>query len=191
VLGLLGVVVISTVLGFIALSRIKRSGRRGRGLAIAGILLSLFWLVAVIVAAAALTISSATRSPSSGRITHRGSLDVFSLRAGDCFDNPANPGHITSVTAIPCTQPHDSQVYASFTLPGSAYPGESKLTALSSAGCRAREGSIDPAKASSDLSLRFIQPTQNSWGHGDRTVSCIIVDTKGTLTSSVLKRGHG
>ena len=101
VLGLLSMVVLSAIFALIALKKIKRLGLRGRGLAIAGLALSGFWVLVLVVAIVAANLGKATRSATTGVITHRGHMNAFSLRVGDCFDNPAGAHTVDMVTAIP------------------------------------------------------------------------------------------
>jgi hypothetical protein len=187
ILGIFAVVPLSVIFGFVGLQRIRRLGQRGRGLAIAGLILSVVW-VGVFVAATLASNNSATRQASSGKITHRGDLGVFALATGDCFDNPANTQDIETVTAIPCTQPHDSQVFAKFDLSGgnSAYPSAAALNKLADTGCNSRTGSIDKPKTTPGMTIRVLFPEQDAWADGQRTVSCLIVNPKPTLTTSLL-----
>jgi Domain of unknown function (DUF4190)/Septum formation len=187
VLGILAVVPLSVIFGFVGLQKIRRLGQGGKGLAIAGLILSLIWVV-VFVAAGVLSNGTATRQSSTGKITHRGDVGVFALATGDCFDNPTNTQDIESVTALPCTQPHDSQVFAKFNLTGAdnAYPAADALDKMADTGCNSRTGSIDKAKATSDMTIRVLFPEQDAWADGQRTVSCLIVNPKPTLTTSLL-----
>jgi len=184
IFGLLGGVLLGVIFGIVALSQIRRTGKKGRGLAIAGLILSGMWVVVVGIA---ISLSSATRSPN-GAITHRGNLDVFSLKVGDCFDNPTGATSLSSVTAIPCTHPHNAQVYAAFDLSGSdsSYPGTAAIGPQARAGCRSRTGDINQSKASSADMLRYLFPEANAWADGHRTVSCVIVAPSANLTSSLL-----
>jgi Domain of unknown function (DUF4190) len=118
VFGLLGGVLFSAIFGVVALRRIKRFGQRGEGLAVAGLALSGAWIVLVVVALMTGYLGSATRSPTTGQITHSESLSVFSLAVGDCFNNPVGATSVVSVTAIPCNQAHNAQIYAKFKLAG-------------------------------------------------------------------------
>ena len=188
VLGLVGAVVISTIFGILALRRIKRTGQRGRGLAIAGIVLSVVWIVIFVVIAVVGNLSNATRSSSTGRITHSGNLSVFSLAVGDCFNNPPGATSLTTVTAIPCTQAHNAQIYAKFDVSGSfvSYPGTSALTRLATSGCNARIGSLDKSKITNSMMVRFLYPLSNSWLSGNRTVACMIYDPTSNISSSLL-----
>jgi hypothetical protein len=69
--------------------------------------------------------------------TDAGSVGVLALATGDCFDNPADTQDIESVTAIPCSQAHDSQVFAKFDLSGNddSYPGQAAVTQQADTGC--------------------------------------------------------
>jgi Septum formation/Domain of unknown function (DUF4190) len=187
ILGIFAVVPLSVIFGFVGLQKIRRLGQRGKGLAIAGLILSLIW-VGVFVAATALSNGTATRQSATGKITHRGDLGVFALATGDCFDNPANTQDIESVTAIPCTQAHDSQVFAKFDLSGddSAYPAAGALNKMADTGCNSRTGSIDKPKTNAAMTIRVLFPEQDAWADGQRTVSCLIVNPKPTLTTSLL-----
>jgi hypothetical protein len=187
VLGLLGSgLLLSYACGAIALRRIGRLGQKGRGLAIAGMVLSTGW-VGLLIAGAVISVGAASRSPSTGKITQQGSLSVFSLRPGDCFANPANASQFASVTAIPCAQKHNAQVYATFGLPGIlSYPGQAKADSLAQAGCKSRVGSIDRTKTTGSLSVRFIVPDQTAWTDGQRIISCLVLSPT-PLTSSVVK----
>ena len=193
VLGLLSVVVLSVIFAFVALSRIKRLGQRGRGLAIAGLALSGFWIVVVVVAVVAANAGKATRSATTGVITNRGRINAFSLRVGDCFDNPAGAQTVNTVTAIPCDQPHNAQIYAKFKLTGSdfSYPGAAVVAERARNGCNARVGSVDKSMTTSAMTVRILLPDETSWVAGQRTVSCMVVNPTATLTTSLLNSAPG
>lgn len=188
VLGLLSVVFLSVIFAFIALRKVKRHGQRGRGLAIAGLSMSGFWVVVLVVAIVAANAGKATRSATTGVITHRGHMNAFSLRVGDCFDNPAGAHTVNSVTAIPCDQPHNAQIYAKFRLTGSdlSYPGPAVVSQRALSGCNARIGSVDKAMTTSAMTVRILLPEKTSWTAGQRTVNCMIVNPTATLTTSLL-----
>ena len=188
VFGLLGGVLLSAIFGVVALRRIKRFGQRGQGLAIAGLALSGAWIVLIVPILVIGYLSSATRSPATGQITHSGSLSVFSLAVGDCFNNPVGATSVASVTAIPCNQAHSAQVYAEFNLAGSdqSYPGTAAVTRLASSACKARTGSLDKSKVTNSMTLRILYPEADSWLNGKRTVACVITNPTANLTSSLL-----
>ena len=188
VTGLLSVAVLSVIFAFIALSRIKRRGQRGRGLAIAGLALSCFWVVILVAAIVAVNTGKATRSAATGVITHRGHINAFSLRIGDCFDNPARAQSVNTVIAIPCDQPHNAQIYAKFKLTGSdfSYPGAAVVAGMARSGCNARMGSVDKSMTTSAMTVRILLPEKTSWVAGQRTVSCMVANPTATLTTSLL-----
>ena len=193
VLGLLSVVVLSAIFAFIALRKIKRLGQRGRGLAVAGLVLSGFWVVVLVAAIIAANVGKATRSSTTGVITHRGHMNAFSLRVGDCFDNPTGAHTVNTVTAIPCDQPHNAQIYAKFKLTGSdlSYPGAAVVALRARSGCNARIGSVDKAITTGAMTMRILLPEETSWIAGHRTVSCMVVNPTPTLTTSLLNSTPG
>jgi hypothetical protein len=198
VLGLLGAFLLtaalSVILGIAALAEIRRTGKRGKGLGIAGITLASVWVVAVI-GLFVVTATTGGGSPgagtgssgSPGQASHPASVSVFSLPVGTCFDNPAgNALGINSVTAIACTKAHNAQVFASFDTTGSGFPGTAALERRANSGCNARiTGNVDQSKITSTMSLHFIFPQQLAWDSGQRRISCLIVDSR-DMTSSVL-----
>jgi hypothetical protein len=198
VFGLLGAFLLTAALGVIlgiaALADIRRTGKRGKGLGIAGIALASVWVVAVI----AVFVVGATkggpspgaapgRSDAPGQASHPASVNVFSLPVGTCFDNPAgNTLGISSVTAIPCTKAHNAQVFAEFSTTGGSFPGTTALERSADRGCNARiSGNLDQSRITSTMSLHFIFPQQLAWDGGQRRISCLIVDSQ-DVTSSLL-----
>jgi hypothetical protein len=202
VLGIAGFTLLTAALsilfGILALGNIRRQNLRGRGLAICGIVLSGLWVV-LIVALVAVGIaagggSSAAKGPAPAAVAPGGrSVDVFSLVTGDCFDNPAASGSgtqsVINVEQTPCTVRHNAQIYATFKLAGGmlSYPGSARTQNLAANGCNARAtASLDKAKITSSMTIRFLFPVQSSWLAGRRSVSCIVVNSTTSLTTSVL-----
>jgi hypothetical protein len=188
VLGLLCIVLLSVIFGIVALRRIKRLGQRGWGLAVAGLALSAAWVVVIVIVIVLAHLGNATRSPATGQITHSGNLNAFSLAVGDCFDNPPGATSLTSVTAIPCSQAHNAQIYAKFSLPGSilSYPGNTALTRTATNGCNARASILDKSKITSSMTIRLLIPLAQSWLDGQRTATCMIANPTSNVTSSLL-----
>lgn len=191
VLGLLGGVLLSVIFGIVALIKLRNRPQRGKGLAIAGLCLSGFWLVGI---AAVLVVDSTTaaqRSANTGQITKHGHLGIFSLRAGDCFQNPSGSQPtlgLTQVTAVPCASSHNAQVITQLPVLGSAYPGRAAFRAQALPGCRASVAAlVDRSKLTATMKLLWIYPLPQAWADGHRTISCLIVDSSPDLTSSLLK----
>jgi hypothetical protein len=191
VLGLIGGVLLSVIFGFIALSKLRRRPQRGKGLAIAGLCLSGVWVVGTAAVFIINVHTAAQRSAATGQITRNGHLDVFSLRAGDCFQNPSGnqpTAGLTQVTAVPCSSAHNAQVIAQLPIPGSAYPGPTAIRAQAQPRCRASIAAlVNRSKLTATMSLLWIYPEEHSWTDGHRNITCVIVDSSQDLTSSVLK----
>jgi len=106
---------------------------------------------------------------------------VFKLRVGDCVST--RNGQL--VTVLPCTAPHEAEVFATFTLPASAWPGTAALRRDASSGCASRlTGYINPQLAIS-LAQSYVYPNKVAWTAGTRTVVCEVRAASGQLTGSV------
>lgn len=194
VCGIVGASVLGIIFGFVALSKIRKSGLRGKGLAIAGISLSGVWILLVAVAVAGAIIQPSTpKGLSPGGSPGAASVSVFSLTAGECFDNPAGASTVTDVSVMPCSRPHNAQIFATFNLHGSSnfdYPGQGTVRQLATNGCNARiNADLDKPKLTNLMSIRFIFPTVGSWLTGHRTVACMIVNPTPDLRSSLTRSG--
>jgi len=177
--GLLGL-----VFGIVALVQIKRTGQRGRGMAIAGVTISSLYLVAIVVAVAIVGITSASRN-ASGQIDDPGSVSVNGLKPGDCLERlPA--GVVATVDAVPCSSPHHAEVYATFKLTGSTYPGDQVVDTQSESGCQSYL-SVYSASASDDeaLTIYYFAPNSSSWRTGDRQVICVASDDTHLRSGSI------
>jgi Septum formation len=118
-----------------------------------------------------------------GDITGAGDVSAFDLREGDCIDVP-DPGEVADVRGMPCTEPHDGEVYALFDLEGSDYPGRKPADREALGGCADRfEDFIGMAYRKSELIIYYLQPTQTSWEQqDDREVVCAVTEPKGKKT---------
>lgn len=108
---------------------------------------------------------------------------VFNLRQGDCFNSDQNG---LSVTVRSCATPHDSEVYATFPLAASSWPGVDTVQAQAQDGCSARVASyMNPELVQNAFAEQAIYPDQLTWDAGVRTVICTVRSTDGTITGSV------
>lgn len=114
------------------------------------------------------------------KVTYKTSA-VFSLKAGDCFD----PQGAQSYSLVSCDAPHQAEVFATFGLTGTAWPGASAIQAEASGGCASRlTGYVNPQLAIS-LTSTYVYPDSVAWQAGTRTVICEVRATSGQLTGSV------
>jgi hypothetical protein len=114
------------------------------------------------------------------KVTYKTSA-VFSLKTGDCFD----PQGAQSYSLVSCDAPHQAEVFATFTLAGTTWPGATTIQAQASGGCASRlAGYVNPQLAIS-LTSTYVYPDSVAWQAGTRTVICEVRATSGQLTGSV------
>lgn len=112
--------------------------------------------------------------------------DAFALGVGDCLNGGEAQGEITTVPTVPCSEPHDSEVYAAFALNGTSYPGEETVTGEAEVLCLpAFEEFVGEPYLESRLDFAYYYPTEESWASGDREVLCVIYDPEGMATGSL------
>jgi hypothetical protein len=158
--------------------------RRGvSGLVVAGVILV---LVAVATAAAVLVVGTHGFRHKTV-VTYRPAPGVFSLRAGDCLNSSQNG---LSVTILSCATPHEAEVFATFSLTGSSWPGEAAVQQQASSGCANRiAGYLNPQLLNAGLTQQYVYPDQDAWQAGVRTVVCEVSSASGPLSGSVRNSG--
>ena len=179
---------ISTLVGIglgIAVLVRSRTGRdHGRVMAWFAVGIGAAWLVVGLVAAAfaiASEIADNADRDSTGRITQRGELSVLDVRVGDCIDYPAlaagnGESDDTTVTGVPCDEPHQFEAYSSFPLTTDDFPGEDQASRLAARGCFARfKDFVGTPYRRSELEPYILYPTAATWRLADdRTVVCLV-----------------
>jgi hypothetical protein len=102
--------------------------------------------------------------------------DVGELAVGDCIDEPAQTTSVTDVQHQPCNGPHDGEVFALLTDPGSGdYPGVDHFRTMAVAQCvpaAAAYLGITDFATRTDIDAGYFYPTSESWATGDRGVTC-------------------
>ena len=122
-----------------------------------------------------------TTRDDSGEITEAGGLGVFSMQDGDCFIVP-DEELVSSVEAVPCTDPHDGQKYADVTIVIEGEYTEDKVLEAAGEKCyEAFEGFVGVAYEQSELYFNAFTPTKEGWENFDREANCIIVPEEGTI----------
>ena len=159
--------------------------RKGRGvswLVTAGVV-----LVVIAVAAAAGALAVATHGFRPKVIVRYRPAAVFSLRAGECVNSSSNG---LSVTILSCATPHEAEVFATFSLAGSAWPGSAAVQQQASSGCTNRiAGYLNPQLLNAGLTQEYVYPDQQAWKAGVRTVVCEVSSSTGPLVGSVHNNG--
>lgn len=138
-------------------------------------------LAAAIVAGAIAIVGSLTHGfKKPVKVTYKTSA-VFSLKTGDCFD----PQGAQSYSLVSCDAPHQAEVFATFAVTGTKWPGATAIRAEASGGCASRlTGYVNPQLAIS-LTSTYVYPDANAWQAGTRTVICEVRAASGQLTGSV------
>ncbi|MEU6686840.1 DUF4190 domain-containing protein [Streptomyces sp. NPDC046832] len=164
------------VLGLIALRQIRRSGQSGRGMAIAGSVLS---AAGIALWAAVLSTGAASTAWEGLKDRARGN-ESLSLDKGDCFDAPGGlEGDTYDVDQVPCGGRHDGEVFAVVALPGGAFPGDARITDLADEKCYALQDqyAMDTWAMPADVDVYYLMPSRDSWRYGDRAITCLFGNT--------------
>jgi hypothetical protein len=158
-----------------------REGRDMSPWAVAAIIL----IVIVLVGVAAGVLAVATHGFHKKTLVTYRPAAVFKLRPGDCINSAPN-GLV--VTVLSCGTPHEAEVFATFSLPASPWPGNTTVEQDAGDGCASRLGAyLNPDLANAGLAQEFVYPNQTAWQAGERTVVCEVSSATGKLTGSVRK----
>ena len=112
----------------------------------------------------------------SGAIVDAGSVDVFQIKVGDCFDN-VTAEEISTLPGVPCSEPHDNEAYASFNVSLPSYPEGDGMYELAFDSCIDRfESFVGRDYPSSSLDIYALYPTAEGWAQDDREVVCAVFD---------------
>jgi hypothetical protein len=163
----------------------NEGARKGRGVSwpvTAGVVLV---VIAVAAAAGALAVATHGFRPKTV-VTYRPAA-VFRLRAGECINSSPNG---LSVTVLSCATPHQAEVFATFRLAGSSWPGTAAVQQQASSGCGNRlAGYLNPQLLNAGLIQQYVYPNQKAWQASERTVVCEVSSSTGPLTGSVRNGG--
>ncbi|GAB3605287.1 septum formation family protein [Conyzicola nivalis] len=131
--------------------------------------------------------AQAERDPETQEIAEAGQQDVYSVAVGDCFnDGSGSSEEVSDVPAVPCSEPHDNEIYYLFDLAGDEFPADAEQ--LADTGCYDQFATfVGLDYESSALDYFPILPTADTWSTGDREVICSVFDsvqTTGTLAGA-------
>jgi ABC-type cobalt transport system substrate-binding protein len=160
IFGLLGGILLGVICGVIGLNRAKQ-GQGGRGLAVAGLVLSGLWALGIAVAVILLLIFD------------DGSVRAADVKAGDCLKELPASGLVHSVNTTPCTEPHTGEIFSVMTMPDGDFPGQSAIEVYQNK-CGPELADYSPeAVEDPDVGLFVLYPSEDSWKQGDRAVTCV------------------
>jgi hypothetical protein len=123
---------------------------------------------------------------SAGQVTAPATTDSFSVRVGDCLDKLPTDS-TAKISLLPCAQPHYWEAFASPTLAGDDFPGNSAVRDQAKSACTdAFEGFVGVAVTSSKLDLTMLTPTKETWTQADdREVVCLVGKSSGGVTGTL------
>src|ERR1700758_689309 len=167
ILGILGGVLLSVIFGIIALTQIKGRGQAGRGMAIAGLVLSAAWIVVGVL----LVVLVAAFG--------QDSVEATEVQVGDCIETtPGDNANVKTLPKVSCDKPHEGEVYALLQVSGDTFPGQTALRDEYEKQCESALGTYSPkAAADSAYQIYVLYPTQQTWDKGDRHVACLTITT--------------
>ena len=134
---------------------------------------------------------TATRDDSGEVVEGNDDTDVFTLQVGDCLNDAPAAETVETIPTVPCTEPHDSEIYASIIMTGDTFPGTDAVIAEADTACLdAFEGFVGVSYADSLYYYSSYFPTEGSWEGGDREILCTIYDEAGQVTGSLQNIGR-
>ncbi|MEV7614506.1 DUF4190 domain-containing protein [Streptomyces sp. NPDC089799] len=196
------------VLGIVALSQIAKRGEKGRGFAIAAIVIHSLTLVFLALGLAfgfngLLNGGPPPERGTSGEVTGAGSGNWTELRPGDCFNtdedlSESREGTTQEVTSwtvdiVPCDRAHEGETYAVVDLEDGPYPGSDEIKSIAAQKCSdavltAYVG--DPAKLPETLVTYHQYPTSTGWDETHK-VLCYLADRDGAPTTGSVRATTG
>jgi hypothetical protein len=188
--------IIGLIFGIVSLAAVRRTGQKGKGLAVSGIVLSSAWIAvfAVLFTVAIIDTPDSARRDADGTVVSPGAVSVFDLHPKDCFTLPpgaagSNDKGARTLTVVPCATAHDSEAFGSFLAAESSFPGVDALSAESTSQCTQQLSSFvpDPVTLPAGTQLQFIYPNQLAWDSGERRVTCFVQFSAATMTHSVYR----
>ena len=104
---------------------------------------------------------------------------VLQLAVGTCVNDSDTPlsADLAEVPEVPCSEPHDSELYAIQTVDDGPYPGADVLIQQGQSYCQdSFSDFVGIDFRSSLLDFYVYYPTPSSWAAGDRLIYCMVFD---------------
>ena len=124
-----------------------------------------------------------TATSSGGRTVHSTELQV-----GDCYNKVTTGSQIGDVEVVDCDTPHQSEVYNNYEITLSTLPDEDTMSSEATTACSsAFQEYVGISYNQSQYKASYLYPTSGSWAQGDRTITCTITTSDGSLITGSLK----
>lgn len=160
IFGVLGGVLISVVCAIVGLNRANR-GQGGRGMAIAGLVLSGLWVL-VLLGGLLFYV-----------VTANDTVVATDIKQGDCLKTLPGSTEVSTVQTVGCEESHAGEVFAVLLMPAGEFPGQRAIDEYTDR-CGPELARYSPAAMTDDsVQLYVLYPTAQTWAQGDRAVTCI------------------
>jgi putative regulator of septum formation len=161
----------------------SKRNRKARGLAIAGVLA--LGGVALAMSRIIGAISGDADESPDKRMSGAGDRSAVSLAVGDCFTGSQH-NEVYSAIRVPCSRPHDGEVFATVALTGSS-GADDVLAEQSYHQCsdRLTDYVMDDWSLPHTMGVNYYYPAREVQQSGNRTATCFTADTDGRTTGSV------
>ncbi|MEU5398558.1 DUF4190 domain-containing protein [Streptomyces sp. NPDC005963] len=183
------------VFGLVSLRQIRRRGERGKGMAIAGTVLSSISTLLTLALLATGVLGSAWEGMKEGMDEASRSRSTLDLRTGDCFNLPGEgvteEKETAAVETVECAGEHQAEIAGDHKITGyGEFPGARRLEALAETGCQKINDAyaMDPWVVPHAMDFYYYLPTRESWRLGDRSITCGFATTKGEMTTGSVRR---
>jgi hypothetical protein len=123
-----------------------------------------------------------TTRDEAGQITVQGELGAFVTQLGDCINDLPDATLISTVTGVPCDQPHHWQVFHKDEISLSEF-ALSEVTRKTEAICsvevenlvnRYVDSADDEINQYENADISYLHPSAESWVEGDRSIDCLV-----------------
>jgi hypothetical protein len=133
-------------------------------------------LVLLVLPFAAVACDDEAERDEEGTVVEGGDESVFDLQVGDCYNEATEDvGEVEDVGAVPCSEPHDFEVYFAFDMTETDYPGQDEAFLTGQDRCIEEfEDFVGIPYDESVLDIFVLAPTSESWDRGDREILCSV-----------------
>jgi hypothetical protein len=120
-----------------------------------------------------------------GQVTESANIDIFSLKLGDCMLDSAS-GTMTDANVVPCTEPHDNEVFHEIKMADGEYSDDAINTASEECIGDVYTSFVGVGYQESALDVTTITPTKSSWEeYNERVIQCVLFDPAGQTTGTL------
>ena len=109
-------------------------------------------------------------------------------QVGDCYNKDTTGSQIGDVEVVDCNIPHQYEVYNNYEITLSTLPDEDTMSSEATTACSSTfQEYVGISYNQSQYKASYLYPTSGSWAQGDRTITCTITTSDGSLITGSLK----